>query len=193
MCRLVDRTLRAALNSKGDDPMQQPRLTHPVALLAATIAFTTACGENDLRNAGATEPEHAALAALSPAEDAVHKFETLADGGRITVQLATDDRAGVTRVRRHLQSVARILEDGDFVAKHEHAREVPGALTLAAKKDQIAYEYRELPRGGEVRFITSDAEANQAISEFMAYHQEKHKAGGMDHEAMKRKHRAFHE
>jgi TusA-related sulfurtransferase len=49
---------------------------------------------------------------------------------------------------------------------------------MAAKKTAIRYEFRELPRGGEVRLTTTDPEAVEAIHRFMAFQREDHRTGG---------------
>jgi hypothetical protein len=69
---------------------------------------------------------------------------------------------------------------------------VPGTSVRAAKKDVITYTFSELPRGGELRIVTSDAEAVRAIHAFMEFQRSDHRAGGeegesqegTDHDAM---------
>jgi hypothetical protein len=60
---------------------------------------------------------------------------------------------------------------------------------MAAKREAITYEYRQLPRGGELLLVTSDPEALGAIHAFMAFQRMDHRAGGIsensaDHGAM---------
>ena len=50
---------------------------------------------------------------------------------------------------------------------------------MAARRAAIRYEYRDLPRGGEVRIVTADAEAVRAIHAFMAFQRGDHRAGGI--------------
>jgi hypothetical protein len=66
-------------------------------------------------------------------------------------------------------------------------QDVPGTSVMAAKRDVITYVYRELPRGGELRIVTKDRDAVQAIHEFMAFQRSDHRAGGTeqrDHDDM---------
>lgn len=55
-------------------------------------------------------------------------------------------------------------------------REVPGTKVMAARRGAIRYSYRELPRGGEVRIRTNDAEALKAIHDFLAFQRMEHRA-----------------
>ena len=121
-----------------------------------------------------------------------HRFDDLADGGRIELTRETSDRrrrtvarsetsdsAGVRTIREHLASIARAFAAGDFATPFAvHAREVPGTKTMAAKRDAIRYEFRPLPGGGEVRLSSRDPEAIKAIHAFMAFQRGDHRAGG---------------
>jgi len=108
-----------------------------------------------------------------------HMFNDLADGGIVELQRDTDDAAGIAEIRRHLQSIARAFKSGDFSSPAlVHWKEVPGAATMAARRKRITYTYKPLPRGGEVRMVTRDREALQAIHEFIAFQRNEHHAGG---------------
>jgi len=111
-----------------------------------------------------------------------HRFDALPDGGRIELQRDTDDPEGIETIRAHLHGIARAFASGDFgTPAAVHAREVPGAAVMAARRAAIRYEYRDLPRGGEVRIVTADPEAIAAIHAFMAFQREDHRAGGEQH------------
>jgi hypothetical protein len=56
-------------------------------------------------------------------------------------------------------------------------REMPGTAVMARRRAYIKYEYGDLPRGGEVRVITSDLEALAAIHKFMAAQSGDHRVG----------------
>ena len=108
-----------------------------------------------------------------------HRFDSLPDGGRIELQRDVDDPAGVKTIHAHLREIVEEFRKGDFSTPFAvHAHEVPGTRVMAAKKNAIRYEFRELPRGGEVRLITTDAEALAAIHAFLAFQREDHHAGG---------------
>jgi hypothetical protein len=109
----------------------------------------------------------------------IHRFDALPDGGRIELQRDTDDAAGIATIRAHLAGIAQAFARGDFATPAAvHAREVPGAATLAARRAAIRYDYRDLPRGGEVRITTTDPEALAAVHAFMAFQRADHRSGG---------------
>jgi hypothetical protein len=108
----------------------------------------------------------------------VHHFASLPDGGRIELQRAVEDTAGVREIRHHLQQIAEAFRRGDFKIPglvHDTA-EVPGTRKMAEHKAHISYEFHELPRGGEVRIISSDHEAIAAIHEFLEFQRHEHHA-----------------
>jgi hypothetical protein len=108
-----------------------------------------------------------------------HRFDDLADGGRIELTRDASDSVGVRTIREHLTSIARAFASGDFSTPFAvHAREVPGTETMAAKRDAIRYEFKPLPGGGEVRISSKDPEAIRAIHAFMAFQRGDHRAGG---------------
>ncbi len=109
-----------------------------------------------------------------------HRFDALPDGGRIELQRDTDDAEGVATIRAHLRSIADAFARGDFATPaFVHAGAVPGTEVMAARRAAIHYDYRDLPRGGEVRIVTADAEAVRAIHAFMAFQRGDHRAGGV--------------
>ena len=109
----------------------------------------------------------------------VHLFDALSDGGRIELQRAVEDSAGVAQIRRHLRAIAGAFAAGDFdTPAFVHARTVPGTAVMAAKRSNITYTVRDLPRGAELRITTHDAEAIAAVHEFMAFQRMDHHAGG---------------
>ncbi|HEX6039461.1 hypothetical protein [Longimicrobium sp.] len=108
-----------------------------------------------------------------------HRFDALPNGGRIELQRDTDDAVDVATIRAHLRGIADAFAAGDFnTPAAVHMREVPGAAVMAARRAHIRYAYRDLPRGGEVRIVTADAEALAAIHAFMAFQRGDHRAGG---------------
>ena len=111
-----------------------------------------------------------------------HRFDSLADGGRIELQRDTDDPAGVETIRAHLRGIAEAFAKGDFRAPgFVHAQEMPGTAVMAARRSALAYTYRDLPRGGEVRIVTRDLQALRAVHEFLAFQRSDHRAGGHEH------------
>jgi hypothetical protein len=111
-----------------------------------------------------------------------HKFDTLADGGRIELQRDANDPRDVATIRTHLKDVMAAFGRGDFTTPgFVHALEVPGTKVMAARRAHIRYAYAELPQGGEIRITTADLEALHAVHEFVAFQRKDHRAGGHNH------------
>lgn len=159
----------------------------PVLLLAATACGGRAESHAD-HHPGADADHHAAVMARGGMPEGMgvdqhtstHVFDDLPDGGRIELQRDVDDPEGTARIRAHLRQIAEAFAAGDFrIPGFVHARaDVPGTAVMARLRDRIEYVYRELPRGGEVRITTTDADAVKAIHAFMAFQRSDHRAGG---------------
>lgn len=155
--------------------------------LALALAPTAACA----RHASHHPPADSGFAALQgrgaqamgvDQYTSTHRFDTLPDGGRIELQRDADDPRGVDTIRAHLRAIADAFAAGDFrTPAFVHAGPVPGAETMAARRAHIRYTYRDLPRGGEIRIATADAEALAAVHQFMAFQRGNHRAGGEVH------------
>ncbi|HWN20140.1 MAG TPA: hypothetical protein VNO19_14610 [Gemmatimonadales bacterium] len=112
----------------------------------------------------------------------LHQFESLPDGGRISLQRDPGDSAGVAQIRSHMQRIAAAFGKGDFALPGlVHAREVPGTAVMAARRSRIRYLADTLPGGGQVRLRTSDSSAIAAIHQFLAFQRQDHRA--TSHEA----------
>src|SRR5262245_25810924 len=69
----------------------------------------------------------------------IHKFDALADGGRIELQRDLDDSVGVATIRAHIRSIAGAFKSGDFsTPKFVHMKMVPGTKVMAAKRSVIS-------------------------------------------------------
>lgn len=107
-----------------------------------------------------------------------HVFEPLPDGGRIELQRDTADSAGATVIRKHMERIAAAFRAGDFsLPGFVHARAVPGTAVMAAKRAAITYTVEVLPRGAALRLRTTDADALQAIHDFLAFQRRDHHTG----------------
>jgi hypothetical protein len=108
-----------------------------------------------------------------------HVFDALPDGGRIELQRAVPDPAGVEQIRSHLRQIAEAFRNGDFaIPGFVHDGEVPGTRIMAARREHITYTVRPLPLGGEVLIRTTDPQALDAIAAFMRFQRDQHRAGG---------------
>lgn len=106
-----------------------------------------------------------------------HRFESLADGGRITLQRDAGDTAGVARIRSHMQRIKAAFARGDFALPGlVHARDVPGTAVMAARRSRVSYLTDTLPGGALLRLRTSDPSAITAIHEFLAFQRQDHRS-----------------
>ncbi len=108
-----------------------------------------------------------------------HHFLLKPDGGIIRVEVndSTDD-ASRSSIRMHLSHIAKSFAGGDFdIPMFIHDRVPPGVPVMKRKKAQIAYEFREIPTGGEVVITTSDRKAIAAIHDFLKFQIEDHRTG----------------
>jgi hypothetical protein len=106
-----------------------------------------------------------------------HRFESLPDGGRISLQRDPGDTAGVTQIRSHMRRIEAAFTRGDFTLPGMvHARAVPGMAVMAGRRSHIRYVADTLPGGGQLRLQTSDSSAIAAIHEFLAFQRQDHRS-----------------
>ncbi|HEV8176889.1 MAG TPA: hypothetical protein VGP44_04305 [Gemmatimonadales bacterium] len=106
-----------------------------------------------------------------------HRFESLPDGGRISLQRDAGDTAGVAQIRAHMRRIKAAFSRGDFALPGlVHARDVPGTAVMAARRSRISYVTDTLPGGGELRLRTSDPSAIDAIHQFLAFQRQDHRS-----------------
>lgn len=106
-----------------------------------------------------------------------HRFESLPDGGRISLQRDAGDTAGVAQIRSHMRRIQAAFARGDFALPGlVHARDVPGTAVMAARRSRISYVTDTLPGGGQLRLRTSDPSAIEAIHQFLAFQRQDHRA-----------------
>jgi len=159
-----------------------------VTAVAASLSLTMACGTTPSPD---TRTDFEALQVRGEAGMGVdqyastHVFDALPDGGRIEYRYDSGDAAGVAQIRSHLEEIREAFEAGDFsTPAFVHDREVPGTDVMARRSEHIEYLYRDVPRGGEIRLVTTDPEALEAIRRFMAFQRTDHRAEGVDHGTM---------
>ena len=108
-----------------------------------------------------------------------HRFDDAPDGGRVVLQRDAADTAGTAVIRRHLATVAAEFARGNFaVPGFVHATAVPGTDVMAARRNVIRYDVRQLPGGGEIVIRTADPAAVRAIHRFLAFQRSEHRAPG---------------
>jgi hypothetical protein len=112
----------------------------------------------------------------------VHRFDALADGGRIELQRDRDDSLGSAAIRTHLRTIARAFAAGDFTAPATvHVETVPGVPVMRARRAAIRYDVSDLPRGAVLRIRSADPVAVKAIHAFLAYQRREHRTEAGPH------------
>ena len=152
----------------------------PAAAMVCAAAFAGCAGtpeSTEERFAGVQE-RGAAVMGVDQYTSA-HVFESLPDGGRIELQRDRDDPGGVAQIRKHMREIRDAFGKGDFsLPGMVHAMKVPGTDVMAAEKASLRYEYRELPRGAELRIHAASPQALAAVHEFLAFQRMDHRAHG---------------
>lgn len=111
-----------------------------------------------------------------------HLFESLPDGGRITLARDPADTVGGARIRAHMNEIAAAFRQGNFnIPGFVHDREVPGTAVMRARRESITYTSDSAPGGGQLRISSRDGIAVAAIHEFLAFQRRDHRARGSSH------------
>lgn len=154
--------------------------THPVIVaLMATFVLSSVTAAQDTSFAAMQKRGKVAMGVDQ--YTSIHKFDDLPDGGRIELQRDRDDVAGVEAIRDHLRRISVAFASGDFsTPAFVHMRDVPGTKVMTEKRGVIRYSFRELPRGGELRIVTTDSDALSAVHRFLAFQRGDHHAAGHD-------------
>jgi len=168
-----------------------------IALICVLVMALAASAQqdHDMTNCSMHKHPVAATGAGSPHSEAVdqrgdqamgfdhektrHHFLLKADGGiiRVEADAATDDTSR-SAIRSHLSHIATAFSAGDFdIPMFVHDQVPPGVSVMQSKKDQIRYDFRELPAGAEVVIGSSDQEAIAAIHEFLKFQIKEHRTG----------------
>lgn len=87
----------------------------------------------------------------------LHKFAPTRDGGILTITSRDGDPTQVQRIRLHLQYQSKTFRRGDWANPiHIHGSEMPGLSTLVTAGNEFMISYEVLPRGAQIKFVSSD-------------------------------------
>lgn len=112
-------------------------------------------------------------------EKTTHHFRLTPDGGAIEVT-ANDpkDTTSLEKIRKHLAHIAKLFKEGNFsTPMFIHGEAPPGVPVMKSLKGKIGYTFESIDLGGRVRIATTDAEAIEAIHEFLKYQIKDHQTG----------------
>ena len=141
-----------------------------ILLLAAALVFATAL---------AAQTPHADHVMGFSLEKTTHHFFLDPDGGTIQVE-ANDakDTESRDQIRNHLAHIAKMFAAGDFQAPMlVHGQTPPGTPVLTRLKSEVTYKYEKTARGARVRMVTKNAEARDAVYQFLRFQISDHKTG----------------
>jgi hypothetical protein len=169
------------------------RRSRPLNPLIVLLAAMLACGVRPSSETGRASRDsadsafalvqsrgHAAMGVNQYTSE--HRFESLPDGGRITLTRDTADRAGIAQIRSHMREIAASFREGDFeIPGFVHGREVPGTQVMRARRSRISYTPDSTAGGGQLRIRSSDAGAVAAIHAFLAFQRRDHRVGSSTH------------
>ena len=114
-----------------------------------------------------------------PSAGTVHHFVLADDGGEVRLETTAEGAIETRdRVRAHLQQIARAFAAGDFSMPTQiHEQVPPGVETMKTRRDAIRFTYAESPRGGFVTIATRDAQALEAVHDFLRFQIRDHATG----------------
>src|SRR5215469_8334379 len=100
-----------------------------------------------------------------------HHFFLYRDGG--TIEVTANDSAdseSVQKIRAHLTHIAMMFSQGNFsTPMFVHTQVPPGIPFMQKDRADITYAYEEILAGGKVRIKSSNAEAVNAVHEFLRF------------------------
>jgi hypothetical protein len=114
-----------------------------------------------------------------PQDKTTHHFTLMEDGGSIEV-LVNDasDKTVREEIRGHHRHAAQMFQHGNFQIPILVRGRTPDGVALMQKhSSEIAYTYEETKRGGRVRIRTTDAEALEAVHDFLRFQITEHQTG----------------
>ena len=112
-------------------------------------------------------------------EKTTHHFVLLRDGGAIEVSAneATDTKSR-EQIQMHLKHISQMFAQGNFNAPMLiHGQTPPGVEVMKQKAATIEYQFSETEKGGRVHITTKDAEALQAVHDFLRFQIKDHQTG----------------
>ena len=123
--------------------------------------------------------QHGQMAMGFDQDKATHRFTLSAKGGAMAVG-ANDpaDQATRGQIQAHLQETAPAFARSDFEKPlMTHGEVPPGVSGMQRHKGEITYAFERNERGGMVQIATSNADALNAIHDFLRYQIREHATG----------------
>lgn len=114
-----------------------------------------------------------------PHDKTTHHFRLYSDGGAIEVTVNdSKDSQNMQAIRSHLAHIATMFSNGEFsIPIFVHDQVPPGVPVMKDKRAEISYAFEELPTGGRVRIKTANADALEAVHDFLRFQISDHHTG----------------
>ena len=112
-------------------------------------------------------------------EKTTHHFRMTEEGGSIEVTAKDpSDAESRDQIRMHLAHIAKAFASGDFeIPMFVHDTVPPGVSTMKRRREAIEYRYEEIAGGARVRISTRDADALDAVHDFLRFQIADHETG----------------
>ena len=111
-------------------------------------------------------------------ERTTHHFFLTSDGGSIEVTAkVAADTASRDQIRIHLAHIREMFAAGDFSVPMFVHDTVPRRFDDETPRGAIRYSDEEIAGGGRVRISTTDADARDAIHDFLRFQIQEHRTG----------------
>jgi hypothetical protein len=135
-----------------------------VSGIAVLVLSTNACGDPGLDERRAEVAEAGQAVMPFDLDATTHVFEKIGDGGLQTVVADAEDPEQIGLIREHLAEEADRFSRGDF---HDpamiHGEDMAGLHALVMGHERLRITYRDIERGGEIRYETDDPELVRAL------------------------------
>lgn len=98
-------------------------------------------------------------------EATTHEFEPLPNGGLQTVSVdSPTDSQQIELIQSHLEEESAKFQNGDFSDPAKiHGKDMPGLASLQSGFSNIDVQYTALANGGQIRYVTDEADLVTAI------------------------------
>ncbi|MEL6605815.1 MAG: aspartate carbamoyltransferase [Cyanobacteria bacterium J06614_10] len=143
----------------------------PLTIGFVIVSFLAAVGAIFFWQAVNMHRRHAEVALIGAQvmpfdlEATMHEFKAVPNGGLQTVT-ANDptDSQQIELIQSHLKEESIKFQNGNFSDPAKiHGENMPGLASLQAGSDTIDIQYTALSNGGQIRYVTDDAELVTAL------------------------------
>ena len=112
-------------------------------------------------------------------EKTTHHFHLFTDGGSIEITSNDpNDTESQKAIREHLNMIATKFTNGDFtIPMFIHDTMPPGAETMKRLNNKIHYLVSNTTGGAQIRIISDDPDAIEAVHDFLKFQIQDHRTG----------------